>query len=360
MTAPCYVCGADASVDGLCADCYNQAHPLIVVDSRLTVTICRYCGAVKIPGGWQQLVPPPGSDSETLSRQLEILISREASVLNTSVVLEIDIVSRLDTTLKTEITARGKSHDALPTHEERVPVEIRIRRATCETCSLARGGYYEAILQIRADGRKVTQEEIDVITKIVTEKTHAEHGKDVKAFVSQVSRTKHGVDFHVGSEHLSRQIADAIQSAFLAERKENYKLITQDRTGRRKYRVTILLRLPRYGPGDFIAVAGHPCQVLSIGNGVMGCFDLVDRSSFTLSPKSSKWRTIEFLASRSESREYSVIASGYSQPFQLMDSETFETIEVEPEQLDPTTQVGDKVQAVTVEGRLYFLPLRPR
>ncbi len=331
----------------------------MAVDPRLVITVCRHCGAVKIPGGWQQLVPPPKTDSERLDRQLQILLARSVSVLNSSVTLGLEIDSHLDSTLRTSVIARGRSHEALPEHEERVPVEIRVMYGTCQTCSLARGGYHEAILQIRADGRSVTQDEIDEIRGIVLNRTYSEHGHDAKAFVQQVAETKHGIDFHVGSQHLSRLIADEIQSTFLAERKENYKLITQDRTGRRKYRVTILLRLPRYHRGDFITVAGHPCQVLSIGNGVLRCFDLVDRSRFSVSPKSSKWRTIEYLASSSESREYSVISQGYGQPTHLMDSQTFEIIEVEPELLDPSIRVGDIVRAVTIDNRFYSLPSEP-
>ncbi|MGQ4872226.1 MAG: 60S ribosomal export protein NMD3 [Candidatus Thorarchaeota archaeon] len=356
MAVPCYVCGADSVVDGLCARCYDKSHPLLVVNTPLTLLTCRRCGAVKVPGGWHPIVPAPTNQSDLLDQQIGILLSNEAHLLHSEVDLGVEIQTQLDSALRTEIIAVGRSHPSLPPHEERVPVEIRLHSGTCETCGLMSGGYHEAIVQIRADGRQVTEAEIERITELVTRRTEAEYGKDMKAFVSHIQRSKYGLDFHIGSEHLSRLIADEIQSLFLAERKENYKLITQDRGGKRKYRVTILLRLPRYHEGDFVLVAGHPCQVLSIGKTGLSCFDLVDRSRFTVGPKSSKWKTIEYLAPSEETREYSVVAHGYHQPYQLMDSETYETIEVDSELLDPGTKVGDIVRVLWVEGRFHALP----
>lgn len=356
MTAPCYVCGADSVIDGLCENCYNQSHPLMAVDTPLTLLTCKRCGAVKIGGEWIPIVPRPVNDEEMLDRQIDLLLSHEVSLSGSNIELELTVNNRLDRVLLTDISATGQSHKVLPAHTEHKPLEIRLQYATCETCGMMSGGYYEAIIQIRADRREVTDDEIDAITELVTQRTVAEYGKDTKAFISHISRSKYGIDFHVGSEHLSRKIADEIETTFIAERKENYKLITQDRGGKRKYRVTILLRLPRYGRGDFIRVAGHPCVVLSLGKGGVGCFDLVDRTKMTIGPRSSKWRTIEYLGSEDEGREFSVIAQGYNQPIQLMDSETFETIEVDVDQLDPSVQLGDIVRAFQVEGELYFLP----
>ncbi|MCF2135760.1 MAG: hypothetical protein K9W43_00800 [Candidatus Thorarchaeota archaeon] len=356
MTAPCYVCGAEAVIDGLCADCYAKAHPLMAVDTPLTLLICRRCGAVKVAGGWHSLVPRPSNADDMLDRQIDVLLSREVHLSNPHIEVGLTVLNRLDRVLITEIEATGRSHPDLPVHTERLPLEIRLHYATCDTCGMMSGGYYESILQIRADGRSMTDEEVDQIVEIVTQRTIAEYGKDVKAFVTGTSRTKYGIDFQIGSEHLSRKIADELESLFLAERKENYKLVTQDRGGKRKYRVTILLRLPRYHQGDFISVSDHPCWILSLGKGGVSCFDLVEQSRFTVGPRSAKWRTIQYLGSASDFREFSVIAKGYNQPYHLMDSVTFETIEVEATESLSSVQVGDTVRAFPYEGKLFFLP----
>ncbi len=356
MTAPCYVCGAEAVIDGLCADCYEKSHPLMAVDTPLTLLTCRRCGAVKIAGTWHPLVPYPSNDDDMLDRQIDILLSREVHLSHSNIDVELTVLNRLDRVLITEISATGKSHPSLPNHTERLSLEIRLQYATCDTCGMMSGGYYESILQVRADGRQVTEEEIERITDIVTQRTVSEYGKDDRAFVTGTFRSKHGIDFHIGSEHLSRKIADELETQFLAARKENYKLITQDRGGKRKYRVTILLRLPRYQRGDVIRVSGHPCWILSLGNGSMSCYDLVDRSEFAVSPRSSKWRTIQYIGSEDSFREFSIIAKGYDQPYQLMDSQNFEIIEVEETRFTSSPQVGDTVRAISVDGDLFILP----
>ena len=164
------------------------------------------------------------------------------------------------------------------------------------------GGYYEAILQMRADGREISDDEKEVLTKKVTETIVARYKTDDKAFVNLIDDTKHGIDYYIGSEQLAKDIADYFEGRYIAERKENYKLIGEDKTGKKKYRVTILLRLPRFAIGDFVLVSDQPCQVLAMGRGNLTYYNLIRRERFTINPRNAKWRTIEFLAPLTERR----------------------------------------------------------
>ncbi|MFW9789400.1 MAG: 60S ribosomal export protein NMD3 [Candidatus Thorarchaeota archaeon] len=356
MKAPCYQCGETAVIDGLCANCYNKEHPLITVKTPLSLLSCKRCGSVKIPGGWKKLSFDAADSDDLWPHQLDILLDTEVKPLARGIELEIQEEKRLDRVLHVVLRAIGKSHEALPPHEEEYSIEVRFSYGTCDTCGMQSGGYYEATLQIRADGRQLTDEEEDDIVQIVTEMTIAQYGSDDKAFVTKVSSDKFGMDFQIGSEHLCRSIADVLESKYLAQRKQNYKLVGQDKGGKDKFRTTILIRLQRFGIGDFVRVLENPCQVLAMSKGGLTCFDLVQRQRFTMNPKSSKWRSLEYLTSKDDRREFMVTTRVYGQPVQLMDSETYEIREIDEDLLDESIEAGSSVYGLLVDEEFFLLP----
>jgi nonsense-mediated mRNA decay protein 3 len=307
---------------------------------------------VKVPGGWTVITGPLPAKDELIDRQVELLLHRGVKRHVSDVVISLEEENRLDRVLHIRVKASGRSHKTLPSHEESYPVEVRFSHGTCDTCGMMSGGYYNAILQIRADNRPLTEYEEEKINTIVTQRTVEAYGKDVKAFITSASKDRHGLDFRIGSEHLCRRLADEIERTFLADKKVNYKLVGQ-KGGKDQYRTTILLRLHRFVTGDFIRVATKPCQIQSMSKSGISCYDLAESSTFTINPKSSKWKGIEFLAPSSESRQCMVISRQPGQPAQLMDSKTYEILEVEDHLLNPESTNGSVVHVV----RRAFLPL---
>jgi len=312
---------------------------------------------VKIPGGWKKLSFEAADSDDLWPHQVDILLDNEVKPLVHGIEIEIEEEKRLDRVLHIILRALGKSHENLPSHEEEYNIEIRFSYGTCDTCGMKSGGYYEATLQIRADGRQLTEAEEDDIVDTVTEMTIAQYGFDDKAFVTKISSDKYGIDFQIGSEHLCRSIADVLESRYLAQRKQNYKLVGQDKGGKDKFRTTILIRLHRFGIGDFVKVLGNPCQVLAMSKSGLTCFDLVQRQRFTMNPKSSKWRTLEYLTSKDERREFMVTTRVYGQPVQIMDSETFVITEIDESLLDEDVEVGTSVYGLIIDEEFYLLPM---
>jgi NMD protein affecting ribosome stability and mRNA decay len=95
---------------------------------------------------------------------------------------------------------------------------------------------------------------------------------------------------------------------------------------------------------------------MAMSKGGLTCFDLVQRQRFTINPKSSKWRTLEYLTSKDERREFMVTTRVYDQPVQLMDSETFEMREIDESFLDSDIEAGTSVYGLILEERFYLLP----
>ena len=288
--------------------------------------------------------------------QLDILLDLDVKPLVPGVELTIEEEKRLDRVLHVILNAHGQSHEELPSHDEQYTVEVRFEYGTCDTCGMKSGGYYEATLQIRADGRQLTEEEEDDIVRIVTEMTVSQYGSNDKAFVTKVSSDKYGIDFQIGSEHLCTSIADVLEARYLAQRKQNYKLIGQDKGGKDKFRTTILIRLQRFAIGDFVKVLENPCQVMAMSQGGLTCFDLVKRERFTMNPKSSKWRTLEYLTSKDSKQEFMITTRVYGQPVQLMNSATFEITELDESLFGDGIEAGTKVFGLTIDDVFYLLP----
>jgi nonsense-mediated mRNA decay protein 3 len=322
----------------------------------LSIETCKKCGAIRIPGGWKKVPTHIRGQEDILQFQIWNLLEREVKVSSPEVEIEIEEENRLDRVLKLRLILEGHSHPSLPPHREEYEVEIRRSFATCDTCGMMSGGYHEAILQIRADERQLTEAEEKEISDLVSEMTVSQYESDSKAFVTGVVTDRHGMDFYVGSEHLARTIATELEARYLAEKKENYKLIGQERGRKDKFRVTILIRLPRFRVGDFVEVSGNPCQVISMGRGGVTCFDLETRERFTMNQKSAKWRTLSYLTDGSEKKQFMVVTHAYGKPVQLMNASTYETLEVEEASFDSEIVVGQEVYGLEVENTLYLLP----
>ncbi len=356
LVLPCYLCGAAAVIDGLCASCYNKDHPLIEVSSLVTILSCKRCGAVKVPGGWRKITEEFSGPEELAAIQMEIILQNEIKILGKNVTLSLEEIKRLDRVSNILIKASGQSHEDIPPHDEEYPVEVRFSYGTCETCGRMSGGYYEAILQIRADNRQLGDDEKEHLTQKVREMTIGQYKSDDKAFITTVHDDKYGLDFYIGSEHLCKSIANDLEIQYLAERKENYSLVGEDKAGNRKYRITILIKLPRFSVGDFVLIENEPCQIINMGRNTLTCFALERRERFSISPKSAKWKSIEFLAPLSDRREAMVVTHVYGQPVTLMDSLNYETLEVDEILFDFEITAGMTVYGLQLDDKFYVLP----
>ncbi|TFG96035.1 hypothetical protein E4H12_11950, partial [Candidatus Thorarchaeota archaeon] len=111
LAAPCYLCGRDAVVDGLCNNCYDEQHPLMEVSTPLTLYACKKCSSVKVPGGWQKIFIGQMNSEEVAEKQIEIILDQEIKLFTKGVSLVIEEEKKLDRVTHLIMTASGKSHE---------------------------------------------------------------------------------------------------------------------------------------------------------------------------------------------------------------------------------------------------------
>jgi NMD protein affecting ribosome stability and mRNA decay len=122
-------------------------------------------------------------------------------------------------------------------------VIVGVKSTTCEVCNLIHAGYYEAILQVRGE-KKISADKLAKIEKALMSNADKMMKDDRKIFISKVEKKQEGLDFYLSSISLARNMAEILKSNFQAKVVETAKLIGQDRGGKRKFRVSVLARLP--------------------------------------------------------------------------------------------------------------------
>jgi nonsense-mediated mRNA decay protein 3 len=260
----CPQCGRETETffENLCESCFRAGLRLleperIGEDVRASVSVCPHCGDF-FKGNERTELEAVVEDAvrRTISKTygpecpvelLELRIERDEGARSAHVFLR--------------VTAEIKGVAVV----ERAEFSVLVRRAICIQCSRIAGGYYAAIVQIRADWRTPTEDELEAAAALAYAVLSREE------FVSKQQLLKEGLDLYVSSAECGRRMAKAIVKHLGGTYAESRKLYGR-RAGRELYRVTFLVRLPGYTEGDVLELAGKRIAVEKIvpGEGLEG------------------------------------------------------------------------------------------
>lgn len=220
----CANCGRETEelYDSLCKKCLKERKDLVEVPGKLEVEACKDCGRVKISGEWKEL-----SLEEAIEKILKKSVETAGEGSVTSLMVEVyEEGSRVVVSIEGEV-------NGMEMEEER-EVKIEMDKTTCDICSKRRGGYFEAVVQIRDGGNIEEALEISEGT--------LKNLSDRKGFISDVKEVENGVDIYLGSKSAAKKIAKNISENFETERK-SAKSLQGEKDGQRIYRSTYLVRI---------------------------------------------------------------------------------------------------------------------
>ncbi|HTX44541.1 MAG TPA: NMD3-related protein, partial [Methanocella sp.] len=219
----------------------------------------------------------------------------------------------------------------------------------CETCSRMAGGYYEAILQIRAQDRFPNRKEVARCLKIAdTVIAHAEKAGDRLAFVTDIQELPEGTDIYMGSTACSRQIARAIVDEFGGTVQESPKLVGE-KDGKGLYRVTFAVRIPNIVPGDIVRMYGNPVVVEKVGKRIGGTDLATGNTTSILSEEK-----LEKLSDRSKAIK-TVLVSEDAGSVQILDPISYVPLTIKkPTFLNKAP--GEDVWVVKIADGVFLLP----
>ncbi|MDY6931681.1 MAG: NMD3-related protein [Halobacteriota archaeon] len=338
----CPVCGKDVEelYDGLCKDCFIDGVRLIEFPNVVHAVTCPTCDSVYRKGTWIE------KDINELIFSLveeSIAIHPEAE----SITLSVDpLIQERIINVYFIVRAKVKSLDISEDGE----IEIRIKKESCDRCSRISSGYHEGIIQIRADGRYPTQKETNICADMAYELIDRLKEGDRLAFISKVLTLKEGIDIYVGSMASAKQIARSISDRFGVSTSESSKLVG-NKDGRKLYRVTFSVRLPKFTRGDIVRINERVALIKRYEKKVTG-IDLMDGCDFSLSR--SKVSNSEILAKIDDSIN-AVLCTVYESEIDILDPDTYKTITLKKPKFFKETECKE-VPIVKVKGRIFLVP----
>ncbi len=272
--AICPLCGGPAE-EGVCNRCRAGTVTWFTCDQRIEPVRCPSCDAVKKGGRWADTGVPLRVLEEELVRQA---VHFHPDVRSPVVSLVIGQVS--ENRSFATVSVRGSLYGNQMEGECRI--EVLWRKEQCDRCNRLTGNYWEGIIQVRAVDRRPNMTEIDRAMQIATEiENTLQEGGERLSFVSRMSESKDGVDITVGSQQIGQQIASEIIHQ-LGGRLTTHPKLFGEKDGRKLYRITYLVRLPRLSRGDIISARGHLAEVLNQDGHDLSVFDIVSGSIRTI------------------------------------------------------------------------------
>ena len=378
----CYRCGISEKeggplIDGLCQICYLKENPVLLIPDEVNTELCQNCGSYKRRGVW---VDPKSYELKELifevaeNALLEVIEDSFSEKIGEYEVVppeEFEEIGDLPlgravvsfkvvdfhieyfpAIITYEVRVKARTHELQRMlHDEVRHVTVYVRQTVCPRCQKFLGGYFEAILQVRAEGRPLSEEERKAIGKLVEEKVDEIMRKDRMGFIQDTIEKEEGLDFYMGSTSSARKIAQAIRERFGGTISEAYELVGLDRqTSREVYRTSVSVRIPKFRRGDIVADGrGNVYEVERVDGKGLTLKNLENWKSEHLDWKTAKRERVDTVEHEESEAMVTSVTPG---EVQLMDMESYETYELNrpPFEVDE----GEVYRMVRVGKRKYF------
>ncbi|HVP93872.1 MAG TPA: 60S ribosomal export protein NMD3 [Methanoregulaceae archaeon] len=267
----CPQCGGPADGEGLCSSCRVSQTRWVTFDTRVTSTYCPSCNAQKTVSTW--------TDSERSREEIGPELVRTAVHLHPDVKFpKIDIIIRDRTENRSyaDVDVSAVLY-GMPVKDHAV-IEIIWQREQCNRCNRISGSYYEGIVQVRAQGRKIFPGEVLAAREIACEiEDQMQAGGDRLSYISEMEDTREGLDITIGSQQIGLAISQALTQR-LGGRYSTHPKLVGEKAGKKLFRVTYSVRLPRYIRGDILRIGKKYGQVIQVDGHSIKYGDLTNGS----------------------------------------------------------------------------------
>ena len=344
----CPRCGSEDKdlYEGICSSCFIKEAKIISIPQDLEITICAHCCSLLKGIKWE--------DSDLSEEELVTLAVMEnfetfQNVQNLE--LSVEILTVRGSNYECIIHASGTVLGTRIKEEHRIIVKIK--KGACPDCSKYASGYFESVIQIRADKRFPSAEELQTIDEIIRSKISALSFKNRMAYVSDVSVIKEGVDYYVGSYKAARKLASAVKDVMGGVVQESPRLVGRDKSrGKDLYRIWISIRLPDFQKGDFIEYEGHKGQVKGFDGKKILLNDLESQGVWSVMWK--EYNKIKVIA-RSKNVKTTSVISKTPNIIQILHPDTYQPLDFDINNENSYLEIGSEVKVIEVGSNIYIL-----
>jgi nonsense-mediated mRNA decay protein 3 len=344
----CPRCGSEDEelYEGICTSCFVKEAQIMSIPQDLEVTICAHCSSLLKGLKWE--------DSELSEEELvrlTVMENYETPSYVQDLELSIEIITIRGSIYECIIHAEG---DVMGTRIiEEHSTNVKVKKGACPDCSKYASGYFESVIQIRADKRFPSTKEIQTIDQIIRTKISSLSVKNRMAYVSDVSMIKEGVDYYIGSYKAARKIATAVKDVMGGVIQESPRLVGRDKSrGKDLYRIWISIRLPDFQKNDFIEYQNRKGKVKGFDGKKILLNDLESQDVWSVMWK--EYNKIKVVA-RSSDIKTTNVTSKTPKTIQILHPDTYQPVDININNKISDLEIGDEVKVVEIQGILYIL-----
>ncbi len=343
-TVPCPECGTEIPPETeLCDSCYAEELDPVSLPDSLELDVCSRCGSYDLGDGWtsqDEAVP----EAELVLEAVERALQAHVDARRPSVSVAARQLDRDSYEVDVDFTAEVRGERV----QEDVTVPVSITRTTCTTCSRRSGGYYESIVQVRAEGREPSEEEVERAEEVAYAVAGRDYG-DRDTFVTRTEEVQGGVDVYMSTSKAGRQVAERVAEEYGGSVGESATLVGE-REGDEVYRVTYAVELPEFVAGDIVETEDDVVLVENNRRGVRATsLETGDGRTYPDGLEARKHGDVD------DTEETTVVSHGDVE-IQVLDPGTYDTVTLKrPSFVSPSTE---EVAAISTESGLYLVPRR--
>ena len=333
-------------VGDICIDCFLKEFQMIELPERIEVQICSHCNSKLEEGKWSDEFIP---EEEIIYRALERNIKIADEVENEDINLEIDQIKGTIASCYVEVVGGVHGTQIDEVHE----TEVKLLKTVCPTCSKVQSGYYETVIQFRADSREIKPQEYKKADEVVERTLIKQSKKDKLAYCPQIAKLKEGYDYYIGSFKTGKKVAEALTEEFGGIIKESPRLISEDKsTGKGLYRIWISVRIPEFEIGDFIKYENKIIQVSAITKSSVMGQELSNDKKHNIPMKNME--DIELVKKASEIETTTIISKSPS-IIQILDPSDYSAVDLEMKEEFSDYNIGDEIRLIKIDDYIYLL-----
>ncbi len=239
----CLVCGSPPPLFGerMCESCLRKRVKLADVPQNVPWVRCARCGIVEIQGKWVHL-----SEQEVWDELIQRNLKFHAEAEDIAIAVETRTISDRHTMIYLQL--EGVIESLL--FQEEHTMRARMANGVCLTCTRRAGNYYEATVQLRSSGRKLSETEYNNL-RATLDNVIEMLSNDPMFFITSEGPVTGGYDVVMGSKGLARA-----WGRHLTKEHGGQVVETNSTVGRKDgvdvTRLTMLYRKPGYDLGDVI------------------------------------------------------------------------------------------------------------
>lgn len=357
----CAVCGTKEGpfLDNLCEKCFIKENPLdIQVQKKINVEICPLCLSIRI----QAAVVDTWNKEESMETVMREIIERKIlERIYTDIDYDYEFEDDIEESkimnygvkkfeLKTAISA--KPYEEFSEFEQSHLTRIKIIRTSCDLCNKHKSGYFEAILQVRGENRKLSETEEENIEDII-DRMMLRYVDAKMSYIIDPETDADGFTCKVSTKYLAETLGREIKNATAGKMTVAYELKTKSRDGVDVYKNTYLVRLPEYSSGDILEFENKMWLVKQITEKQMKleAFDNHEQKRFDRKRIENRGKK---LTKSVVEREFLFVSSD-GKSVVIMALDNYENFDDNLERLPLNKQVGENIIGFIYEDKNYYI-----